>query len=92
MEELVPEMTGQIACLVVCMSLLVYVYNEHTFRQYPRLHIVMSGLVILTIFATDVAITLFFKDNSFSDSQHYNIKVRIQRSATYSPYVGYYGY
>ena len=78
MEELVPEMTGHVAGLAVCMSLLVYVYNEHTFRLYPRLHIIMSSLVILTLFTTDVAITLFFKDNSFPNSQHYNIKVRMQ--------------
>ncbi|XP_045137606.1 adenylate cyclase type 2-like isoform X1 [Portunus trituberculatus] len=74
MEKLVPELTAHVAGLVVCVSLLVYVYNEHTFRQYPRLHIIMSGLVIITLFATDVAITLFFKNNRFPDSEHYNIK------------------
>lgn len=74
MEELVPELTGHVAGLVVCVSLLVYVYNEFTFRQYPRLHIIMSGLIILTLFASDVAITLFFKENRFPHSEHYNIK------------------
>lgn len=74
-EELVPELTGHAAGLVVCMALLVYVYNEATFKQFPRLHIVMSGLVILTIFATDVALTLFFKETSFPEGeQHYNMK------------------
>lgn len=76
-EELVPELTGYASGFLVCMALLICVYNEDTFRQFPRLHIVMSGLVILTIFSTDVALTLFFKESSLPESeQHYNIKVR----------------
>ncbi|XP_071547406.1 adenylate cyclase type 2-like isoform X2 [Panulirus ornatus] len=71
---LVPELTGHSAIFVVCTSLLVYVYNEATFRQFPSFHIVLSGLVILTLFTTDVVLTLYFHDNGGGDDQHRDIK------------------
>lgn len=64
------------ANLVVCTVLLVYVYNEKTFRQFPRLHIVMSGLVVLTLFTSDVALTIYYQENTFPGYQSTNVKVR----------------
>ncbi|XP_042243018.1 adenylate cyclase type 1-like [Homarus americanus] len=71
---LLPELTGHAATLVVCAALLVYVYNEQTFRQFPRLHIVLSGLVILTLFATDVALTLYFHEKDVRGEHHKDVK------------------
>ncbi|KAK3872759.1 hypothetical protein Pcinc_022182 [Petrolisthes cinctipes] len=68
------ELTGHVANLIVCIALLVYVYNENTFRQFPRLHIVMSGLVVLTLFTSDVALTIYFKQNTFPGHQYTNVK------------------
>ncbi|XP_063590927.1 adenylate cyclase type 2-like isoform X1 [Penaeus indicus] len=73
-EELVPELTGHGAALVVCMALLVYVYDERTFRQFPSLHVVMSGLIILTLFATDVSLTLYFHEQEIQGNEDKDVK------------------
>lgn len=73
--KLVAELTGHAATFGVCMALLVYVYNETTFRQFPSLHIIMSGLVILTIFTIDVALTLYFREAGVITDPHKDVKV-----------------
>lgn len=73
-EELIPELTGHGAALVVCLALLVYVYDERTFRQFPSLHVVMSGLIILTLFATDVSLTLYFHEQNIQGDEDKDVK------------------
>ncbi|XP_045622899.1 adenylate cyclase type 2 isoform X2 [Procambarus clarkii] len=73
-DQMIPEVTGHAATLAVCVAVLMYMYNENTFREFPRLHIVMSGLMVLTLFTTDIILTLYFHYNDVTGGDHKAVK------------------
>lgn len=65
-----PEMTAHGATMIVSFSLLFYVYNEKTFHEFPRQHILLSGFVAVCLFTIDVAMTLYFHEEEVAHSDY----------------------
>ncbi|XP_068202815.1 LOW QUALITY PROTEIN: adenylate cyclase type 2-like [Palaemon carinicauda] len=65
-----PEMTAHGVTVIVSFSLLLYVYNERTFHEFPRLHILLSGFVALCLFTIDVAMTLYFQEEDLAPNDY----------------------
>ncbi|CAL4240739.1 unnamed protein product, partial [Meganyctiphanes norvegica] len=57
-EEPVSELLGHACIFLVCISLLVYAYNEDTFKRFPALHLVMSIIIVLALTTADGVVSI----------------------------------
>ena len=63
-----PNIVGQSVIFAICLTLLLCVYNEHSFKKRPWLLYVYSFFMVITLEAIDVVLVIWQSKPSNGDS------------------------
>ena len=57
---LLPEIIGYCVIFLLCLVIMLFVYNEQTYRSIPQLHIVITCIIVFTLLSVHITISLYF--------------------------------